>query len=162
MVLSSSARIRVIGCLAVLAVMGAAGCDDSPTSPTADANLVVRLTDDHTDDVEQVNIFSSVTANPVGGPPTTLALALMENPQDLLVLQEAVIPLATRLVEAGDYDSLRINLDENRSSIVADGKTIRLRIPSEEIKIPGGFRVNVDGTTTVTLDFDAEASLIRL
>jgi len=37
-----------------------------------------------------------------------------------------------------------------------------LRIPSEEIKILGGLSVEEGGTTTVTLDFDAEASLNRL
>ena len=40
--------------------------------------------------------------------------------------------------------------------------TLPLRIPSQEIKILGGFRVDDDGTTTITLDFDAERSLVKL
>ena len=65
-------------------------------------------------------------------------------------------------VEPGDYVSLRINLDEELSNIVEGGKIFLFRIPSEEIKILGGFSVRDDGTTSVTLDFDAQRSLVRL
>ena len=153
---------RVFRCLAVLTVCVTA-CDDSPTAPSAGPNLVIQLTDDHTDNVEQVNLyFTSVTANSVNGPPETLAVVLTDNPQDLLVLRDAVIELATATVEPGDYVSLRINLGEELSNIVAGGKTFPIRIPSEEIKVLGGFTVRDDGTTRVTLDFDAEQSLVRL
>lgn len=156
-------RSRAISCLVVLTVLSMTACDDSPTAPSAGPNLIVQLTDAHTDTVEQVNLyFTSVTANPAGGPPETMALVLTDNPQDLLVLRDAVIPLAMATVEPGDYVSLRINLDEALSNIVEGGKTFPIRIPSEEIKILGGFSVDADGTTTVTLDFDAERSLVRL
>ena len=86
-------------------------CDGSPTSPSGSPNLVVNLTDDYTDDVDEVNIFfASVTANPTDGPPEILELALEQNPQDLLVLQDAVITLATSVVEPGEYASLTIIL----------------------------------------------------
>ena len=153
----------LLGLFGVLTVAAVVSCNGSPTSPSADRNLFVQLTDDHTENVEQVNIFfRSVTANPVGGPPETMILELSSNPQDLLVLRDAVIPLATAVVTPGDYESLRINLDEQQSSIVEGGMTLPLRIPSQEIKILGRFRVDDDGTTTITLDFDAERSLVRL
>ena len=154
---------RPMGSLAVLAVLSVAACDDSPTTPSASANLVVQLTDDHTDDVEEVNLyFTSVTANPASGLPEIMALVLSENPQELLRLRDIVIPLAMATVEPGDYVSLRINLDQERSNIVEGGETLPIRIPSEKIKILGGFSVRHDRTTSVTLDFDAERSLIRL
>jgi hypothetical protein len=65
-------------------------------------------------------------------------------------------------VEPGDYVSLRINLDEQLSNIVEGGTIFPIRIPSQEIKILGGFSVRDDGPTSVTLDFDAERSLVRL
>jgi hypothetical protein len=152
---------RVLGGLALLTVLSVMACDESPIVPTPSANLVVQLTDDHTDNVEQVNLyFASVTANSAGGPPETMAVVLANNPQDLLVLRDAVIPLAT--VEPGYYVSFLINLHEELSNIVEGGKMFPIRIPSEEIKILGGFTVRDNGTTTVTLDFDAEQSLIRL
>ena len=124
--------------LIVLAMFSTVACGDSPTAPSGSGNLVVQLTDDHTDNVEQVNIyFTSVTANSTGAPPETMTLVLSENPQDLLLLRDAVIPLATAVVEPGDYVSLRINLDADQSSVVEGGKTLPLQIPSGEIKILG-------------------------
>ena len=138
-------------------------CDGSPTSPSGSPNLVVNLTDDHTDDVDEVNIFfASVTANPTDGPPEILELALEQNPQDLLVLQDAVITLATSVVEPGEYASLTINLDQEESNVVEADEERSLRIPSQEIKILGGFAVSEDGVTTVTLDFQADESLVKL
>ena len=156
-------RSRLMGCLAVLTVLGVTACDESPTAPSPSANLVVQLTDDHTDDVEQVNLyFSSVTANSASGPPEAMAVVLADNPQDLLALRDTVIPLATATVQPGDYVSLRINLDEALSTIVEGGKIFPIRMPSEEIKILGGFSVRDDRMTSLTLDFDAERSLVRL
>ena len=37
-----------------------------------------------------------------------------------------------------------------------------LRVPSQEIKVVGGFAIDDDHTTTLTLDFDADASLNKL
>ena len=56
-----------------------------------------------------------------------------------------------------------INLDEAMSHLVlTDGNQVPVRIPSEEIKILGGFEVADETTTTITLDFDAEQSLVSL
>ena len=149
--------------LITVVLLASTGCDDNLASPSENANLIVALTDDHTDEVEEVNIFfTSVTANPVEGPPETLTLVLDPNPQDLLVLQDAVVPLATGIVEPGDYERLTVNIDQQRSNVVVAQEALPLRVPSEEIKILGGFSVADDGSTTVTLDFDAEASLVRL
>ena len=83
---------RAMGCLAVLTVLSVMACNDSPTAPSASANLVVQLTDGHTDNVEQVNLyFTSVTANSAGGPPETMTVVLTDNPQDLLVLRVASV-----------------------------------------------------------------------
>ena len=129
-----------MGGLAVLTVLSVIACNDSPTAPSPSANLIVQLTDGHTDNVDQVNLFfTSVTANPISGPPETIPVVLTDNPQDLLVLRDAVIPLAIARVEPGDYGSLRINLDEEQSSIVEGGEVFPIRIPSEEIKILGAL-----------------------
>jgi hypothetical protein len=66
------------------------------------------------------------------------------------------------VVEPGPYESLHINIDERRSNLVEKGVQKSLRVPSEEIKILRSFTVDTDHTTTLTLDFDAKASLVRL
>ncbi len=160
--MSKSFRLSCCALMGVV-VLVLPACDGSPTSPSGSPNLVVNLTDDHTDDVDEVNIFfASVTANPTDGPPEILELALEQNPQDLLVLQDAVITLATSVVEPGEYASLMIKFDQEQSNVVEAGEERPLRIPSQEIKILGGFAVSEDGVTTVTLDFQAEESLVKL
>ena len=146
--------------LASLAACVLVACSDGPTSPSGRPNLVVNLTDDHTDDVAEVNLFfTSVSAKPVNAPAERfLDLGLTTNPQDLLVLQDTAVTLASGVVEPGLYDFLMINLDEAQSYLVMTGSDdqVPLQIPSEEIKILGGFEVGEGEATTITLDFDAE------
>lgn len=154
--------------LTALVVLTAAGiitasCGGSPTSPSSSVNTNLRLmlTDAPIDDVEEVNIyFVSVTAKPVGHPPRELVLELDENPIDLLTLEATATEFAAALVPPGDYEFIHIDIDEDRSSIVESGVRKPLQIPSEEIKILGGFTVGDNATTTLTLDFDARASLL--
>ena len=113
-------RLRRAGFVLCLGLVAWA-CGDSPVSPSGQANLTILLTDDLTDDVEQVNIyFTSVTAKPIDGPVEELALALTENPVDLLTLADDVTTLAAGVVELGDYEFIHINIDE-RSHIVENG-----------------------------------------
>ena len=161
-------RIILLSVLSVviLTVLTLVACD-GPTAPSRSPNLVVRLTDAHTENVDEVNLFfTSVTAKPMDGPTYSLDLDLMpNNPQDLLLLQDMVITLATAIVPLGMYDFLMINLDEELSDLVLkdpSGMHVPLQIPSEEIKILGGFEVTAGGLTTITLDFHVEESLVSL
>ena len=156
-------RMRLFLAAGALCAMLVA-CSGSPTSPGGNGSLRIMLTDALTDDVEAVNIyFTSVTAKPVGdGPPVEVALELTPNPVDLLTLSDSVTAFAAAAVEPGAYEFLHINIDESRSSIVEAGVEKPLRVPSEEVKIVRGFTIEEDQTTQITLDFDADASLVRL
>jgi hypothetical protein len=155
--------VYVLACT-VLAVGGfVAACSGSPTSPSGNANLRLMLTDAPIDGLEKVNIyFSSVTVKPVGEPPRELTLQLQENPVDLLTLDDKVIGFAAGVVTPGDFEFIHINIDESKSSIVVKGAQRPLQVPSEEIKILGGFKVDENHVTTLTLDFDAQASIVTL
>jgi hypothetical protein len=123
--------------------------------------LKLMLTDAPIDEVEKVNIFfTSVTVKPAGKPVEELPLNLAVNPVDLLTLQGTVTDFAGGLVPAGDYEFIHINIEESLSSIVVGGVEKSLQIPSEEIKILGTFTVGGPGVTTLTLDFDAQRSLL--
>jgi hypothetical protein len=139
-------------------------CGDNPVSPStvANANLAVMLTDAPIDDVEQVNIyFTSVTAKPEQTGVQRLTLDLAQNPIDLLALTDRSINFAAGVVEPGRYEFMQINIDEGRSYLVENGVRKSLRAPSQEIKVVGGFVVDDDHKTTVTVDFDAADSLVR-
>ena len=154
-------RTGLVLCLGLLGGLSARACGDSPVSPSGQANLTVLLTDDLTDDVEQVNIyFTSVTAKPVDGPVEELALELTEHPVDLLMLADEVTTLAAGVVQLGDYEFIHINIDEGRSHIVENGIQKPLQVPSEEVKVLSRFTVDEGHQTSVTLDFDADESLV--
>jgi len=148
----------------LLAVAGlVAACGGSPTSPSGNANLRLMLTDAPIEGLDKVNIyFTSVTVKPVGKPGEELTLQLSENPVDLLTLDDKVIGFAAGVVTPGDFEFIHINIDQSKSFIVVKGVETPLRVPSEEIKILGGFTVDTNNATTLTLDFDAEASIVTL
>jgi hypothetical protein len=148
----------------VLAVAGlVAACSGNPTSPSGNANLRLMLTDAPIEGLEKVNIyFTTVTVKPVGKPPEELTLQLPENPVDLLTLDEKVVGFAAGAVTPGDFEFIHINIDKSKSFIVVNGGQKSLQVPSEEIKILGGFTVDENHVTTQTLDFDAQASIVTL
>lgn len=159
-------RVRSALLLLVAAVaVGANACGENPAAPSApsgSANLAVMLTDAPIDDVEQVNIyFTSITLKPEGKPVQQLQLELPQNPVNLLMLTDRSIAFATGAVEPARYDFMHLNIDQARSNIVEKGVRKSLRVPSEEVKVVGGFTVDDDHRTTITLDFDAKASLVR-
>lgn len=156
-----------------VAALVTGSCSSSPASPSSNGSpappigssgmLKLMLTDAPTDEVEEVNMyFTSVTVKPVGGPVEELDIDLAVNPVDLLTLEGSVTDFASGLVPAGEYEFVRINIDEGLSHLVVNGMEKSLKIPSEEIKILGRFTVGGESTTVMTLDFDARASLLRL
>jgi hypothetical protein len=140
----------------------ATACSDSPSSPSGSGNLRLMLTDAPAG-VDQVNIyFTTVDAKPVGRSMERLTLELATNPVDLLTLDDKVVGFAAGVVSPGDYEFIHINIDQDRSYLVENGVRKTLRVPSQEIKIVGGFEIDDDHTTTLTLDFDADKSLNKL
>jgi len=155
-------RAALIG-IALTAVFAQGACEGNPVSPTARGSLLVLLTDAPIGDVERVEIFfTSLKVKPAGGPPFDLDLVLADNPIDLLTLSDRVTALATGSVAAGDYEFIQVNIDPARSRLVESGAARSLKAPSTEVKILGGFTVEADQQTTITLDFDATRSLVSL
>ena len=153
---------RLIAALAASGLLLAA-CGDNPASPSGTgSNLRLMLTDAPAG-VDQVNIyFTSVDAKPVGRSLEHLTLNLSANPTDLLTLDDKVVGFAAGEVDPGAYEFLHINIDESRSYLVENGVRKPLRVPSQEIKVVGGFEIDDAHVTTLTLDFDADASLNKL
>jgi hypothetical protein len=147
--------------LAIAAVVAA--CGGSPTSPSGNTNLRLMLTDAPIEGLEKVNIyFTGVTAKPVGQSPQKLTLQLQENPVDLLTLDDKVVGFAAGAMPSGDFEFIHIDIDASKSFIVVNGAQKALQVPSEEIKVLGGFKVDDQHMTTLTLDFDAQASIVTL
>ena len=152
-------RVLALGGAALLAVAAVWSCSSDPTSPGS-GTLAVEMIDAPTDALESINVFIiGLTIKPVDGPIERIAneVGLV----DLLELRNATRLLVTAGVEPGTYDHLRVELDQERSTVVesVSGEEKPLKIASEEIKVNGGFIVTGGDRTTVTLDFDAEKSI---
>ena len=124
--------------------------------------LSIFLTDAPINDVDELNVYiAELKVKPDGGPVERFASTV--GLVDLLTLQNGVTDLLGQdPVEARTYQFIELLLDEDLSYVVetATGEQKPLKIPSEKIKIAGGpFEVLADGTTSVTVDFDAEKSL---
>jgi hypothetical protein len=153
---------RIALALLGAAALVAAACDQ-PAEPTGGGTLRIMLTDAPRRNVEQVNIyFTSVTVKPMGRGIEQVDLALPQNPIDLLTLHDQVVALAAAAVGSGAYDFIQINVDPAQSAIVVDGQSLSLRVPSRDVKVLRPFSVDEGGETTITLDFDAERSLVSL
>lgn len=149
--------------LAVLLVPALACSDGSPTDARGPGVLAVRLTDAPTQGASEVKVhIVGLTVKAVGEPGVRIAGDL--GVHDLLLLQDTSALLVQAGVAPGDYEFVQVELDADGSSVVevATGETKPLAIASEEIKVLGGFTVAADGTTTILLDFDAQASLRQL
>jgi len=160
-------RLRWLGLttatVAGLVAATTAACDDNPASPSPTGAFAVMLTDAPAEEVQRVNVFfTSVTVKPAQGSVQKLQLQLAANPVDLLTLDDQVVSLATGAVAPGEYEFIQVDIDQAQSSIVVDGVTKPIGIPSREVKILGPFVVDEGETTSVTLDFDADKSLVPL
>ena len=123
--------------------------------------LSIYLSDAPTDEVSSVNVYiTGLTIKRSGASVERFSndVGLI----DLLDLRDSTLLIAEDNVTAGDYEFIRVGLDQSRSNVIVSGETLPLKIPSEEIKVLGGFVVRTGGSTNIVLDFDADKSLVKL
>ena len=148
-----------------------AGCNGMEGgSGRSTGSLQVRLTDAPIDlsTVQNVNVtltgvtvFPEETTSPMGMLMEAGPISLMASPAtfDLLTLTGgATALLASGQVPAGNYS--RIHLDISSATLVnKDGSTTPLKIDSNKVDVPIRFQVTAATTSTITLDFNAAASV---
>lgn len=150
---------HLTGITIILLLTACGGGGSAGGASTGQGTLAVRLTDNHTDAVEEVNVYIvGLMIKLSNGPVQTLNCC--NTKVDLLSLAGTSQLLAVAQVQEGTYEFIQIELDESQSNIVENGVTKTLQIPSEKIKVLGGFEVQAGLTTTVVLDFDAHESLV--
>jgi hypothetical protein len=153
----------VFAALFSLLLVGCGGGGSDTSSGGSSGNLNIYLTDAPTDEVSSVNVYiRGLTVKGSGSPVERISddVGLI----DLLTLENSTQLIAAANVQPGNYEFIMVELDQDRSNVVlkSNGSTVPLKIPSEEIKVLGGFVVDTEGQTEVILDFDADKSLNKL
>jgi hypothetical protein len=146
-----------------LLLLPALGCSSS--SPTAATGGTLRITmkDAPTDELSAVNVYiSGLTVKASGMPVETVPVTITPNPVDLMSIVNDPVQLAVANVDPGDYEFIQIELDPSQSSVTPiGGGNLPVVMPSTEIKVLGTFTVDANHETTVTLDFNADQSLVH-
>ncbi len=146
-------------------------CSDSSGSSTGMGTVNVRMTDaplDLTDvqsvmvTIDGVILYGSEDSggdmpqvNPLGSTP------ILTHPDtfDLLTLTGgATTLLASGEAPAGHYQRIRLEVSKAELTF-KDGRIEPLKLESGKVDVPIAFNLGVDETQTLTLDFDAAASV---
>lgn len=124
-------------------------------SQAQSGKLVIYLTDLPAG-VEKVLVtISTIDVHKTGGAFFTVFSG--EREYDLLELQKNPALLFDTNLEEGKYTQIRMQVTAGQIQI--SGVLYPLTVPSSEVKINCNFTVSSGGTTSITLDFDAEKSL---
>ena len=163
--------------LTTIGVFIVAACSASPTAtptpttpPTATAtpqateapsgSLEVRVTDQPANDVSAVVLtVQNIEVHVSGSGGESGWQTVVEGPSefDLLQLEGIEEVLGTATLEAGRYQQIRLEVVSAQVTIPNGVRTAT--VPSDKLRIVGGFEVVAGETTIVTLDFDAQRSI---
>lgn len=130
------------------------------TTPVAYAGtLEIRVTDAPAYDVSAINVtVSDIEVHKGGGEAGWTSVIKEDRSFDLLELRGVERVLGSNEVDAGKYTQIR--MDVKYVTVTIDGEPRSAMLPSGKLKLPGSFEVERDKTTVLTLDFDADRSLV--
>ena len=77
---------------------------------------------------------------------------------DLVAIKDVKEFLGSAELKAGKYTQVRLSID--KAVVTIDGTEYDLTVPSEKLKLTKGFNIVANQTTTLTLDFDAQESIV--
>ena len=123
--------------------------------------LEVRVTDQPADDpTEIVLTIENVEVHRSGGDDESGWQMVAAGPFefDLLKLDGIEEILGEAELEVGRYQQIRLDVVKGRVTILSGNRPIG--VPRDKLRIVGGFEVVEGETTIVTLDFDAQRSIV--
>lgn len=137
------------------------GCGSS-SSGSDTGKLTLGLTDGPVENAEQVVVtFNAVELH--GAENKTITF---DEPKAINLLayqgEDRIVLLDDEVLQAGNYQWIRLAVDEAGSYILIDGQQHPLDIPSGAqtgLKLNRGFTLAADGSTDFTIDFDLRKSV---
>ncbi|MCH8206515.1 MAG: DUF4382 domain-containing protein [Chloroflexi bacterium] len=126
--------------------------------PAQKATLRIGATDAPPRDVTKILItVSEIQVQSSGNEPW---LTVVSGPVefDLVAIQGVEQVLGEAELDPGRYGQIRLTVEQ--AEVTVQGNTVSARVPSDKLKIVGGFDLVAGQTTILTLDFDAEKSVV--
>ena len=126
--------------------------------PGQKATLRIWATDAPPKDVTKILItVSEIQVQSSGDEPW---LTVVSGPVefDLVEIQGVEQILGEAELDPGRYGQIRLTVE--KAEVTVQGNTVSARVPSDKLKIVGGFDLVAGQTTILTLDFDAEKSVV--
>lgn len=149
----------------LLAIVFVAGCASSGNQGT----LVMKITDAPAGlNIEKAEVtISKIQVHLAGQNETEGAetesnwFTVVNGPvtYDLIEIKDVTEVLGQKVLDAGRYTQVRLTVD--KALVTIDGIEQNLEIPSKTIKLVKGFTIEANKTTSITLDFDAQESIIQ-
>lgn len=135
------------------------GCAGKVTDPNGFGTLKIRLTD-APGDFDAVNItFSEISAHIDG---SWISIPVEPKTVNLLEWTDGKsIEIGSGEVPAGHYTQIRVSIET--AEVVMDGSAIRMTVPSSAqtgLKLITNFTIEAESTHQLTIDFDAERSVV--
>ncbi|MFO8010315.1 MAG: DUF4382 domain-containing protein [Dehalococcoidia bacterium] len=166
--LASALAIIIIGLTLGLLIPWASDSTEGPSSrPPVAAKagiLEIRVTDAPSYEISAVNVTISDievhrSADGTAADDEEWDLVIEGGRSfELLELRGVEDILGSRELETGHYTQIRMNVEE--VTVTLDGAVRSASLPSGKLKLIGSFDIQEGTTTVLTLDFDAEKSVV--
>ena len=126
-----------------------------------EGTLEIRVTDQPTDGVTSILVtVSNIEVNVSGDSEDAGWRTVIDQPRqfDLVKLRGVEEILGTATLEPGRYGQIRLEVTE---VVLTIRDNVRMaQVPSKKLRLVGGFDLLAGATTVLTLDFDAEKSVV--
>jgi hypothetical protein len=135
-------------------------------SGSSSGSMTVEMTDAPIDSADAVNVFiERVEVNRTGDSDGWITLNEPQQEYDLLELTNgATTVIGSAELEAGTYPQIRLILSQNGHSVVVDGTTYDMFVPSGAqtgVKLNINAEIEEDIEYVLLLDFDASRSVVK-
>ncbi|MEK7777887.1 MAG: DUF4382 domain-containing protein, partial [Chloroflexota bacterium] len=133
----------------------------TPTVAPATGTVQVRVTDAPPDGVSKVMVTASkIEAQTSGADGEAGWTTIVETPPvfDLVAVTGLEEVLGQSTLAAGSYGQVRLAV--TKVVVTVQGKDQEAEVPSDKLRVIGGFQVAAGQTTVLTLDFDADKSVV--
>ena len=134
---------------------------EAPQSAETLGTLEIRVTDQPTDAVSSIKVtIKDIEVHVSGGDEMSGWRTVVDGTRqfDLMELMGIEEVLGDAILDSGKYQQVRFEVVE--AVITVRGMPRQSPVPSGKIRLVGGFEVSPDAKTIITLDFDAEKSVV--